>query len=80
MHVDHLTPRIWEGKDEPINLALSCQPCNTRKGTADLEAYAWMLERYGKIPSADALVKRVRAQAALPIDWTAAARLLKMKK
>ena len=79
IHVDHLLPRAWQGKDVPENLAAACEDCNTLKGTCDLEAFAGMLERHGRIASAAALIASVRARAAKPLDLPAAARLLKVK-
>ncbi len=39
LQVEHITPRARGGSDRISNLALACEPCNTRKGTQTAEAF-----------------------------------------
>lgn len=64
--VDHVVPRVWGGSDRLDNLVCCCRRCNELKGTMDHIAYADMLERYGLVPSARAIVARVLAALATP--------------
>ena len=39
LQVEHIVPRARGGSDRVSNLAVACEPCNTRKGTQTAEAF-----------------------------------------
>lgn len=44
--IEHLTPLIRGGDNEPYNLVYSCQSCNSKKRTLTLEEFAIKHKRY----------------------------------
>ncbi len=39
LHVEHIHPRAKGGTNRVSNLTLACEPCNTKKGTQDIQAF-----------------------------------------
>ena len=63
LQVEHIHPKAKGGSNRISNLALACEPCNTKKGTQDIKVFL------AKKPD---VLKRILAQAKRPLKDAAA--------
>src|SRR5205814_7612512 len=58
LQIEHIHPRAKGGSDRVSNLCLACEPCNTKKGTQDINKFL------AKKPE---LLNKILAQAKAPL-------------
>ncbi len=63
LQVEHICPRAKNGSNRISNLTLACEPCNTKKGTQEIQVFL------AKQPE---VLKRIMAQAKAPLIDAAA--------
>lgn len=63
LQIEHIHPRVKGGTDRVSNLCMSCEPCNIKKGTKDIEVFL------KKKPD---VLKRILSQAKRPLKDAAA--------
>jgi len=63
LQVEHIHPKAKGGTNRISNLCLSCQPCNTKKGTQDVSEF---------LKKKPEILKRILAQAKRPLKDAAA--------
>jgi hypothetical protein len=63
LQVEHICPRAKNGSDRISNLTLACEPCNTKKGTQDIQVF---------LAQQPKLLQRILAQAKAPLTDAAA--------
>ncbi len=63
LQVEHMVARANGGTNRVSNLCLSCEPCNTRKGTQDIAVF---------LKKKPEVLKRILAQAKTPLKDAAA--------
>jgi 5-methylcytosine-specific restriction endonuclease McrA len=63
LQIEHIRPRAKLGTDRISNLTLACEPCNSKKGTQDMQVF---------LANKPAVLKRILAQAKAPLNHAAA--------
>lgn len=63
LQVEHICPRAKHGSNRISNLTLACEPCNTKKGTQEIQVF---------LAKQPAVLKRIMAQAKAPLIDAAA--------
>lgn len=63
LQVEHICPRAKNGSNRISNLTLACEPCNTKKGTQEIQVF---------LAKQPAVLKRIMAQAKAPLIDAAA--------
>ncbi len=56
LQIEHIHPRSRGGSNRVSNLALACEPCNTRKGTEDVKAFL-----SGQLQQLEKILKQAKA-------------------